>query len=171
MFKIITKIFTITIFALSFLVFSASAQSYGSLQISITDPYICGGNIVGKVIGGNPPIVVTVELFDSNDNLVKTYTINNLDSINSYQVNKPDKDVPSGKYRVVSTAVDSLGNTGSETFIAEILPLSECSTLQIVRTRAGEFIKNNLVSIILASSATFSSIYFVIKNQKVHIER
>lgn len=159
--KLFSLLSSLLIFSFAFLTTSTFAYDQ-RLRVVIQDPYTCGQNITGQVIGGTGPITVTVEINRDSGNVI-TYTIEDLQPGGSYTVERPDRDVPAGRYVIVSTAVDALGETDSETFSAEILPPSECSVLETVRTGAANLIRDNLTLTILATIVSSSVVFSLFK--------
>jgi hypothetical protein len=163
------KLFSFLLLIINFVGISAFSYEQ-NVRIVLDDPYICGQNIVGSVIGGTGLIDVTVEIFRGSE-LVITYEIEPINSGDSYQVDTPHKDVPVGKYTIISTAVDSLGETDVVSFNADIRPSSECSTIETVRTGASKLFRENVLLIAISIVASSYGILFLAKNRKMKIER
>jgi hypothetical protein len=165
------SVFLLLILTLFNLSTFAGTDSYdNNLSLIIKDPYKCGENITGKVIGDNPPIEVMVDLVRNNTS-VKTYTFPNLKSGQDFTVKNPHKDVDPGEYKVFFVALDSQGNAAYDEYNAKILPPEKCPILKTVRSGASKFIKKNTIPLFFGVLATASTGLFIFKNKKMEIQR
>jgi hypothetical protein len=161
---------------LTFLLLGIQTSAYNTLDtLRITDPYTCGADIVGKVNGGQAPVVVTVTL-SQNGSIVKTFSsstgeVNFNASTGDYFLATPDKLVAKGDYQITSRAVDNLGNTDSESYNATILPTADCPILSNIRTGATNFVRDNsiLTAVVLGTSGVAA--VYAMKNYRKPIER
>lgn len=171
--KKILQLFTLFLFVFNFISSStlASGSTYTeNLNIVIEDPYSCGGNITGLVIGGRPPIEVTID-FIQNEEVIKTYTFQNLSAGDDYTIERPDKDIEEGEYLIIFSGIDSEGNTHSDSYRAEILHPDNCPLITTVRTGATKLIRENTLPVFFGFMALTSTAFFLIKNKKIIVER
>ena len=175
MFKKILQYTTVFILAISIfgtsIIGYASSDSYGgALKLSITDPYICGGDITSIITGGEGYVIITTELVQK-EKIIKSYKSKSLKSGAKYTIPRPDKDVPDGKYLVRFSALDSAGNTDKDEYQAEILDPSKCPLITTIRTGASKIVKDNLFLVSFSVLVSSSAVMFLIKNRKMRVER
>ena len=91
-------------------------NSRSDLAIFIEDPYICGGNLRGKVSGGSGSLTIINKLYRMETGEL-AYTFEPILVNNTWEIQPDYSQILAGNYRVVSTVKDSQNRTA----IAEIL--------------------------------------------------
>lgn len=144
---------------------SNNAQNANNLQISIDDPYTCGGGTMGSVKGGTGKRIVTVELFNGSRLI---YTVSTVVEGDKWKVDFDYSRIPSGKYLIISTVKDEKGLSANYQFTADVKSKAECTPLvqlsnqvNTVLIRTGGFVQNNLsISLMSAISLIGFVIFF-----------